>query len=439
MCARCGTRLARDNTTLVCAACGRAHAHPPRLSPADWRTDEMRNALRSKDIGVVIRCWRHHPVHGTHPIPQAALAGWLSITQGQLSRIENGRNRVRDLDKLTRYARALGIPAELLWFDIDDPEPPPPPVTGTLRLRSGAVPAATHAAQPVLADSLLTTLDEYVLTDNLKGPHALLPIVTGQVEFVDDLEHGSRGRTRLRLRAVHARYAEFLGWLHQDAGNLPAAIEWTTRAESIARDADDGRLLSYIQMRLSNLAADTRNPQTTIDFAQTALHTATTLTPRLQAMALRQLAHGQAQLGQADNCARTLDLAWTNATHPDGAGDNLADYCTPEYIAMEAAHCMVALGRPEQAITTLEPRLPRWRPGNRRDLGRGLAILAIAFARTHQPDQALTVAAHALAITADTHSHRTEQQLHRVVRELHTAKAPDHATELRTALHHTLH
>ncbi|GAB2706956.1 helix-turn-helix domain-containing protein [Nocardia thraciensis] len=398
----------------------------------------MRNALRSKDIGTVIRNWRHHPAHGAHPVPQTELAGWLNITQGQLSRIENGRNRVRDLDKLTHYARTLGVPAELLWFEIDDPEPPPVPTTDPLRLRSGTVTAATHAAEPALTDSLLTTLDEYVLTDNLTGPHALLPIVTGQVQFVEDLEHGSRGHTRNRLHAVHARYAEFLGWLHQDAGNLPAAIEWTTRAETIAREARDGRLLSYIQMRLSNLAADTRNPQATIDLAQAALRPRTALTPRLRAIALRQLAHGLAQLGRADDCARALDLAWNNATHPDATADDLAGYCTPEYIAMEAAHCLVELGRPEQAVTTLEPRLPRWQPGNRRDLGRSLAILAVAFARTQQPDQALKVAEHALAITADTHSNRTEQQLYRVVRELHNIHSPDHAAELRIALHKTL-
>jgi transcriptional regulator with XRE-family HTH domain len=398
----------------------------------------MRHALRSKNIGDVIRNWRHHPAHGPQPVSQAELAGWLGITQGQLSRIENGRNRVRDLDKLNHYARVLDVPSELLWFEIDDPEPPPVPATNTLRLRSGTVAAATHATEPVLAESLLTTLGEYIVTDNLAGSHILLPIVIGQVQFIQRLEQSSRGRARAKLRTVHARFAEFLGWLHQDAGDLRAAIEWTCRAASIAREAGCDRLQAYIRMRQSNLAADAGNPQATIDFAEAALQISASLTPRLCAMALRQLAHGHAQLGKADDCVRDLDRARDYAARPEGVGDNLADYCTPEYIAMEAADCLVNLGRPEQAIIVLEPRLPNWQPGNRRDLGRGLALLALALAGTQQPDQAFDVAGHALAIAAETHSNRTELQLYRVVRELDNGGAPDHAAQLRTALRNGL-
>ncbi|MFJ1455283.1 helix-turn-helix domain-containing protein [Nocardia sp. N2S4-5] len=408
------------------------------MSAADWRTADVRTALRSKDIGAVIRAWRHHPAHGPRPVPQTDLARWLDITQGQLSRIENGRSRVRDIDKLSRYARVLGVPAELLWFEIDEPAPNPPPATERLRLPSGTVDVAAPAAKPVLADSLLSTLDEYVLTDNLAGPHALLPIVTQQVQFVEHLARVSRGRTRTKLRAVHARFAEFLGWLHQDAGNLRAAIEWTTTAAGIAREAHDDRLLSYIRMRQSNLAADSGNPHATIELAQAALRTPARLTPRLRAMAWRQLAHGHAQLGAAGDCAHDLEQAWDHATQPDGENDQLADYCTPEYIAMEAAACLVDLGHPDKAIATLEPRLPRWQPENRRDLGRGLALFAVALARTGQSDQALDVAEHALTITAETLSNRAEQQLYRVVRQLINADAPDHAAELRIALHQAL-
>ncbi|RDI58952.1 hypothetical protein [Nocardia pseudobrasiliensis] len=105
---------------------------------------------------------------------------------------------------------------------------------------------------------------------------------------------------------------------------------------------------------------------------------------------------------------------------------------------MEAASCLIELDRPEQAIATLEPQLPQWHPENRRDIGRGLALLAIALARSGQPDDAVRVAQHALAIVAETRSTRTEQQLYRIVRELHTGGAVTHAAQLRITMRHTI-
>ncbi|WBQ03224.1 hypothetical protein [Kribbella sp. CA-293567] len=53
------------------------------------------------------------------PEPTQALVGqWLGLTQGQVSRIERSATPVRDIDKLDRWAQALHIPEQLLWFSI---------------------------------------------------------------------------------------------------------------------------------------------------------------------------------------------------------------------------------------------------------------------------------------------------------------------------------
>jgi transcriptional regulator with XRE-family HTH domain len=438
-CRGCGAHLASDNAGLFCASCGRARHRVPQLPATAWRTEDMRDALRSKDIGIVIQAYRQHPAHGPRAIPQTELASWLGITQGQLSRIENGRNRVRDLDKMIHYARKLGVPAELLWFEIDDLEPQPIPQQQLLRLPDGkTVPIAAPSAEPMLADSLLTTLHQYVRTDMLTGPYPLLPVVTQQARFIAQLCQTSHGRARSRIQTVCARFVEFLGWLHQDAGNLSAAVEYTNGAEALARETGDEQLLSYVRIRQSNLAADAGIPRATIELALAALDAPAELTPRIRAAGLGQLALGYAHLGCATECARTLDQALDSAAHSNGIENDLAGYCTPEFIAMEAAECWVQLDRSDQAITALEPSLHRWQPGNRRDLGRGLALLAIAQARTGQPDQALDIAKHALAIAAETRSARTEKQLFRVKSELIAIGAADHAAQLRIALHKTL-
>lgn len=126
-----------------------------------------------------------------------------------------------------------------------------------------------------------------------------------------------------------------------------------------------------------------------------------------------------------------------NATN-ETVGADIARYCTPSYVEMEAAHCWVELGKPDKALTTLQQGLADWQPDFRRDLGLCLARLAVAHASTGQPDDALTVAQHSLVIAAETGSHRTARQLHRATELLATAGAPDHVQYLRHTLRTTL-
>ncbi|WP_040719215.1 helix-turn-helix domain-containing protein, partial [Nocardia veterana] len=189
-------------------------------------------------MGAVVRAYRHHPAHGRRALSQAELARCLGITQGQLSRIENGRNRVRDLDTLVHYARQLRIPAALLWFDADIDEAPPRAEISSgelVRIPGGkAVPAVNDPVEGTLAGSLLSSLEQYATTDMLTGPHPLVPLVEQQMGFIDQLVAGSRGRAHDRLLYVSARYAEFMGWLQQDLGNLTAAMKWTSTALEFA-------------------------------------------------------------------------------------------------------------------------------------------------------------------------------------------------------------
>ena len=67
-------------------------------------------------MGRVIAAYRVHPWHG-RPLSQELVAGWLSMTQAQLSRIESGR-APQELSKLISWARSLGVPARLLWFKL---------------------------------------------------------------------------------------------------------------------------------------------------------------------------------------------------------------------------------------------------------------------------------------------------------------------------------
>ncbi|MGW0182785.1 hypothetical protein [Nocardia sp. NPDC003345] len=394
----------------------------------------MRAALASRDMADVLRSYRHHPAHGSRPIPQAEMAQWLGITQGQLSRIENGRSRIHDLDKLTDYARLLAIPSTLLWFDIAE-EPEDRPAAEPVRLPSGqSVDTAALDPDPGLADSLLITLAHYVRADISIGPRALLPVAEAQVRMIEGLHRSGDAPARRKFRHIHARYAEFLGWLHQDMGNFRQATDWLNIAFTVARELGDCRLKSYIRMRQSNLAEDLGGARAVLELAEQAWRQTDSSMPRLRALALRQHARGHARLGRPEACARSIEMA---AEYAEDAGDediDLAGYCTSEFIAVEAADCWMEIGRVDRAIESLETALTHWRSANRRDFGRGLALLACAQARTEQHDEALATARQALVIATETGSERIVHQIRRAANELTTAGADEHGTALRSAL-----
>jgi transcriptional regulator with XRE-family HTH domain len=96
----------------------------------------MRDALATWHMGKVVYAYRTHPHHG-RVLSQEQIAGWLGLTQAQLSRIENGR-APEELTKLIRYAQILGIPGRFLWFSLPDRRPGGSPadkdLPGTLTL-----------------------------------------------------------------------------------------------------------------------------------------------------------------------------------------------------------------------------------------------------------------------------------------------------------------
>lgn len=115
-CSACGARLARDQRDNLCSPCAhrRNVAKNPSSHGADfWHRDDLRDALAAQHFGQVVLAYRS--AH-TPPLTQATIGRWLSITQAQVSRMERATAPPSDLRKLQRWAAALRIPADLLWF-----------------------------------------------------------------------------------------------------------------------------------------------------------------------------------------------------------------------------------------------------------------------------------------------------------------------------------
>lgn len=434
-CRGCGCRIARDNRTAWCSPCQHREfehaAGAPQQPDAFWDTDLIRDALASRDMGAVVCAYRHHPTYGSRPLTQARMAGWLGITQPHLSRIESGQNPVRNLDTLEHYARCLRIPAHLLWFTVDEEEQPQH-TAGAVKLPGGSdIVVAAAPTGSALAAHLLGSLRHYVAMDNLTGPRPLLTVVAQQLAFIEQLLANAIGTGRRDLLDAAARFTEFAGWLHQDAGDLGAAMHWTNAALDYAQEVGDARMVCYVLMRKSNIASDARRPDQALTFAEAGLAEREHLTPHLRAVLLRQQAHAFALRREHAACARCLDLALDCALRDDDL--ELVGYCTPGYIEMEAANCWVELGKPRRAIDTLQLSFSSWQPEFRRDLGLGLARLGLAYACAGELDIAWAFAQHSLGIVTETRSARTTRQLRQVHKRL-CDRAPRRARRLAQAL-----
>jgi tetratricopeptide (TPR) repeat protein len=286
---------------------------------------------------------------------------------------------------------------------------------------------------PALLRSLL---GDYTRADNLLGPGHLLSLMSLHLDFIAELTAAASGDLRSELFKVRAWYAEFAGWLYQDAGNQRAADYWSDRALEWATTADDHLLTSYVLMRNSNQASGVGDAARTLDLAEAALHKPDRLTPRARALALRQTAHGHALAGDAAKCARALEAAAEEAARREDHGDEerlLTGYCTPTYVEMEAADCWMTLGQPDKAIAIFEHGLAAWPPEYQRDRGVHLARLAVAHAANRDPEQACAVAREALTIAANTGSGRAITELRRAAGRLSRCDLPA-VEELRESL-----
>ncbi|WP_280248739.1 helix-turn-helix domain-containing protein [Nocardia abscessus] len=437
LCPRCA---AQAPSGFLCGRCRGADDRLPSLPDHAWWSGDLREALDARDIGKAIRAYRRHPHHGGRRVTQEDMARWLSITQGHLSRIEQGRVRVTNLETLSTYARILGIPPLLLWFELppDRREPVSAPQRSSAALPDRLAAAIHTPTETQLADAMLSTLAGHSVRDQLAGPHDLIRVVRHDITFIDQRlaasRDGSNGRSRLRYAA--GRYAELLGWLHQDCGDLDAAESWSRIALAHATATNDVQFHAYVLMRSSNIATDAGKISFAGRFIDQALLRADALTPQQRAVLLRQQANvyaARARSGERADvmaCVEALTRAAEAAAEPAEERDDLAGYCSPAYVAMEAAQCWIELGNPEQALAILEQRMSDWSADSRRDLGMGLARLSTAHAGVGSWSEAVEFGGYAAGIVAETGSHRTLGQLRTTATVLHAAGQTGAAREL---------
>lgn len=331
-----------------------------------------------------------------------------SSLKTQVSMFENGR-RPPGPDYQAVFCEAYQSTRMELGLSI---ETAPPQLD---RLPMQPIPtAASPTANPAVIDYLRSIFLQHVQAEPLVGPRFLVPAVQSQMPLIEELCKEASGLLRDDVVRVGARYAELLGWLHQDTGDSQAAMLWTNRALDYAYELGDPSLSSYVFQRRSNIAAEAGQAGYAVGLANAALREARELPSQVRAVALRAQANSYALLGQADDCARALDEARALADEAPEDSRSLAPYCSVAYIDMEAASCALQLQRPGQAVETLEASLTRWPAEQQRDRGLCLARLATAYAQLEDVEGAYKTATQAAEIAQATGSARILAELSRL-------------------------
>ncbi|MFI5832684.1 helix-turn-helix domain-containing protein [Micromonospora sp. NPDC051300] len=402
-CPRCGGRLARDNDTGRCAACQTAQRDrlitPPTLPTSFWEHEPIRQALTERHLGRVFRAYRCHPYHGREPLPQRTVAGWLGMTQAQLSRIENGPPIVH-LDRLAHWSKILGIPARVLWFK------PPASMVGTEGAAAGVSIATDWPESTKIADTgdvtrrellrILTmasalmggpaahsvdweragsstagspspgagTLRQYEMVNAslwkaygaAMPKHAAAPMVRQQLGIVTDaLRLSNAPDVHRRLCAVVADLLQLTGELAFDAGNHEEAGRCYSLAATACREAQAYDLWACAMTRYAYLSLYQQaysDAKAMLDAAaRLAANGDSQLSTRQWVQSVR--AQALARLGQVDECRRALDSAESVSSLTDEVHNGGWLRFNGSRTTEERGNCYVALGRPALAEPVL--------------------------------------------------------------------------------------
>ncbi|SDJ67455.1 Helix-turn-helix domain-containing protein [Actinopolyspora mzabensis] len=320
-------------------------------------------------------------------ISLAGLAGMVHYSKGYLSKIETGRKQ--PVPALARVCDSeLGAGGELTKLVPETSSEAPPPSEeddevwsmgfardGTSRLRTvdrrsllaaGAVSAVSldtaASGSPAMTERSLeifrTMFGQFRELGQTANHAVVLPALLAHTQTLRELAKQATSRDRTEVLSLGSRYAEYAGWMAQEAGEERTALWWTARAAEMADAVGDQDSAEYTWVRRALFALYRNDARRTIELARQARGRGSA--PRTRALALQREAQGHALAGDHYSCMRILDRAReahgsASALTPLALGTtNLVDP-----VAMVTGWCLHDLGRPGEASSVLDREIQR--------------------------------------------------------------------------------
>lgn len=259
------------------------------------------------------------------------------------------------------------------------------------------------------------------------GPAVVTQILVTSMNALRGMARSAaRDADREAVLRLAARYAEYTGWMTQEAGDDTASLWWTDRAVALARDGGDSEFAAYTLVRRADVALYRMDGRATVEYARVAEEQSRGT--RIRGLAAQRRAQGHALLGEDAACFRALDRAAELMTRAarEGETETPASGAEPvigsRHLAgltdFVAGWCLHDLGRTTEAVGRLEGGLDALPAGARRARARYAARLALALADAGELKSACSIVAAVTSSVSVVDSATIRADLQRLGRRL---------------------
>ncbi|WP_433360078.1 helix-turn-helix domain-containing protein [Actinoplanes sp. CA-142083] len=227
------------------------------------------------------------------------------------------------------------------------------------------------------------------------APSAMVPLLIGHIHVLRAQALSAPARSRGRVLLTAARYAEYTGWMCQEAGDEHSALWWTGTAAEWAEAAGDRDLGPYALVRQALVSLYRGDAVSTVEQARAAQQA--DCSARVRGLAAQREAQGLALAGDHDGCRRALDHAAVLLTASGDAPETIGSWTVEDPVALARGWCLYDLGRPAAAAEVIRGELKRIPLRATRARARFGAWLALAYAEAGAVDEACAAADPVLA------------------------------------------
>ncbi len=257
------------------------------------------------------------------------------------------------------------------------------------------------------------------------GPRFVTASMKSITRILTDAGPHAVGEQRAELWLLASKFAEYTGWMAQEAGNPAEALRWTNLAVRWGARGGDETVAAYALVRKAFIAQHRGDTDATIAFAeQAAGHPAAN--PVIRAHAARRAAQGHARRGDAGACWEALDRFRSHAA--EAIGDRTPHWGpriengNPQLIE---ASCMLSLRRfePAAALFTAELRHRSAVPADSNSQARFVVRQATALAGVGRLDEACQIVEATLPVIKRIDSATVRAELGRFVEQARARRA----------------
>ena len=247
----------------------------------------------------------------------------------------------------------------------------------------------------------------------------LLPMLIAQTNTLRQLAASAQNVGQRDFWELASRYAEYTGWMSQEAGDDRAALWWTSQAAQFAAAAGDQVMSVYSLVRRALISLYRNDHAQAISLSRHA-ESDVRSPARVRGLAALHEAQGLALAGAYDDCQRALDRARTYLAQPhdDQHIPILGTSTIADPANMVAGWCLYDLGRPKEAASTLDKEIARLPKYAYRSHARFATRQALAVAATGEIDYACALAHQLLPAAHDVASATIRIDLRRLGRVL---------------------